>query len=354
MSLINDMLRNLEASRPDDPVRQNLQREIRSLPAAKPAGGWGGRLLLLVLLMAIGAAVFYAYRFVPLVPPAPEAVVAAQPPSPPVPVPEPPLPAASTPGPETEKLHLTAELAALPAPAMPVLAVPDPAVPTLPVKAEPDLKKSEADVPRVAPTGNAGPVKIEKSPSVQTPRDRAEAELRKAEAAIVAGHSSEALELLRSALKQDPSYIQARQALLRQLLDGGKADEAIAVLHDGLELQPAQTGWAISLARLQLEQGDVAAADHTLARSQVYAESNADYAGFQGHLKTRLGAYRLAIGHYQRATRLAANDGRWWLGLGLAYEADGRSPEAKEALRRALASNTLSAELAAVAEQHLR
>ena len=33
MSLINDMLRNLEAKRPDDLARQNLQREIRSLPA---------------------------------------------------------------------------------------------------------------------------------------------------------------------------------------------------------------------------------------------------------------------------------------------------------------------------------
>jgi MSHA biogenesis protein MshN len=60
------------------------------------------------------------------------------------------------------------------------------------------------------------------------------------------------------------------------------------------------------------------------------------------------------VTHYQRATRLAPNEGRWWLGLGLAQEADGRLAEAKESMRRAIATATLSVELSAVAEQHLR
>ncbi len=109
----------------------------------------------------------------------------------------------------------------------------------------------------------------------------------------------------------------------------------------------------MSLARLQLEQNDLAAADRTLARSQAYGETNADYAGFQGHVKSRLGAQRQAVSHYQRAVRLAPNEGRWWLGLGLALEADGHAPEAKDAFKRSLATSTLSADLAAVAEQHL-
>ena len=125
------------------------------------------------------------------------------------------------------------------------------------------------------------------------------------------------------------------------------------ILQEGIELQPAQTGWAMSLARLQLEHNDLTAADRTLARSQAYAEANADYAGFQGHLKSRLGAHRQAVTHYQRAARLAPNEGRWWLGLGLALEADGKQAEARDAFRRSVATNTLSADLAAVAQQHL-
>ena len=356
MSLINDMLRNLEAKRPDDLVKQNLQREIRSLPAAQARRG-GFRLFLLLGLPTLGvvAAVLHAKgELLPLLGLSVEPVAAVVVPAPPAPVVNPPtsVPAADPavdvqPALISDNLRLAQDLAALPSPVPPVLAVPDPLPAAVPAKVE-------AEAVKPVPVQPSGPVKIEKSPVLATPRDRADAEYRRAEQAQAAGRSGEALEALKAALKHDPGYVQVRQALLRQLLDSRKLEEAIVVLQDGLELQPAQTGWAMSLARLQLEQGDLAAADRTLARSQAYAENSADYAGFQGHLKSRQNAHRQAAAHYQRATRLAPNEGRWWLGLGLALEADGRPAEAKEALRRALASATLSSELTAVAEQHLR
>lgn len=350
MSLINDMLRNLEAKRPDDLARQNLQREIRSLPSLAPRRNWALLLPLLALpVLGAGAAALHARgELLPLL------GLAATPPVPPV-LPAPPAPAAPVAPPEPEAAAPASEPvpAAEPAPApmvmaAPVLGVPDPLAPPVLAMAK------ELEAPKPAAAGHSGPVKIEKSPAPPSPRDLADAEYRKADAALVAGRAGEALDALRAALKQDPGYVQVRQALLRLLLDQRKTEAAIAVLQEGLDLQPAQIGWAMSLARLQLEQGDPAVADKTLARSQAYAESSPDYAGFQGHLKSRLGAHRQAAAHYQRATRLAAGEGRWWLGLGLALEADGRAGEAKEALRRALASGSLSAELAAVAEQHLR
>jgi len=356
MSLINDMLRNLEAKRPDDLVKQNLQREVRSLPAAQARRG-GFRLFLLLGLPTLGvvAAVLHAKgELLPLLGLSVEPVAAVVVPTPPAPVVSPatPVPAVDPavdvqPALISDNLRLAQDLAALPSPVPPVLAVPDPLPAAVPAKVE-------AEAVKPVPVQPSGPVKIEKSPVLATPRDRADAEYRRAEQAQAAGRSGEALEALKAALKHDPGYVQVRQALLRQLLDSRKLEEAIVVLQDGLELQPAQTGWAMSLARLQLEQGDLAAADRTLARSQAYAENSADYAGFQGHLKSRQNAHRQAAAHYQRATRLAPNEGRWWLGLGLALEADGRPAEAKEALRRALASATLSSELTAVAEQHLR
>jgi len=356
MSLINDMLRNLEAKRPDDLAKQNLQREIRSLPAAAPGQGGLLHAVLLLALAGLGFAGWLQFngQLLPLlgINPEPAPVSAAVPSPPPAPVaePVPPVAAAEVQPPLiSDNLKMAQDLIALPVPAAPVLAVPDPVAP--PVNPSP---KVDSEAAKPAPVLTSGPVKIEKSPVLATPRDRADVEYRKAEAAIGAGRSGEALELLRAALKIDPSYVQVRQALLRQLLDSRKFDEALHVLQEGLEQQPAQTGWAMSMARLQLEQGDLAAADKTLVRSQAYAEGNADYAGFQGHLKSRLGAHRQAVAHYQRAARLAPAEGRWWLGLGLALEADGRAADSKEALRRALASGTLANDLAAVAEQHLR
>lgn len=369
MSLINDMLRNLEANRPDDLARQNLQREIRTLPDAPSRGRALRVLLLLALPMAgVGAAFLYANgQLLPLLglaapstPPV-SPVVAPAPVSPAPPVSQPPIDV--QPALVSDNLRLSLDLAVVPAPEVPVSpASSAPAVPAATV-ASPAPKGEAAPVAATAPATStppanaplpASPAKIEKSPVLATPRDRADVEFRRAEQALSAGRAAEAGEALRAALKLDPGYVQVRQALLRQLLEARKFDEAMVLLREGLDLQPAQTGWAMSLARLQLEQGDAAAADRTLVLSQAYAENNADYAGFQGHLKSHQGAHRQAASHYLRATRLAPNEGRWWLGLGLALEGDGRAAEAKDAFRRALATSTLSPELHAVAEQHLR
>jgi MSHA biogenesis protein MshN len=362
MSLINDVLRNLEANRPDALAAQNLQREIRSLPAVQPAR-WGMRLGLMMALVAAAGLAAWQFQEAASTPEqapatAPSPVVAVS-----------PLAASATAAVEpvesgtqlSENMKLAHELLSLPLVERPLLleqsvaasvaplAAPTPVAAVAKDTVEPP--RSEASAAALRPVE---PARIEKSPSVATARDRADVDWRRAEAAFSAGRADEGREALRAALRQDPSHVHARQAMLRHLLEVRRIDEAIVVLQEGLDLQPGQTSWAMSLARLHLEQGALAAADGVLARSQGFAENLADYAGFQGHLKTRLAQHRQAAAHYQRATRLAPNDGRWWLGLGLALESDGRLPESREALRRALASGNLPADLASVAEQHLR
>ena len=49
MSLINDMLRDLDAKRPDDPARRGLQREVRSLPLTVRKTSFLARLALLAV-----------------------------------------------------------------------------------------------------------------------------------------------------------------------------------------------------------------------------------------------------------------------------------------------------------------
>lgn len=371
MSLINDMLRDLDAKRPDDPARLNLQREIRSLPRAPRRAVSLPRLALLTGLPTIGIAAAWLHLNGQLLPwfgatlaAPPEAVVEAPAPAP-----------AAKLQPEPSELRAAESLAVVPVAAEPLLPVPDPlapkaaAAPSPAAESSPAAAAAQSVVQAGAPSSTlvsppppaasgasaaAAPVRIEKVPALATPRDRADSEFHRAEAALAAGRPAEAVEALRAALKQDPGHVQARQLLLRQLLEQRKTGEVVVILQEGVELLPQQTGWAMSLARLQLERGDLAAAEATLARSQSFAEASADYAGFMGHLKTRQGEHRQAIPLYARATRLAPDEGRWWLGLGLAQEADGRLQDARESLRRALATGRLSAELVAVAEQHLR
>lgn len=354
MSLINEVLRNLEAKRPDELAGNRLQREIRPLPPAPRARSGRLWLLLCLLVAALGAAGWYWQ----------EAWVTRHLAEPPVAAAEmqsvPVLPSEPVAAGLSQNLRMAQELLALPPepepPAQPVVA--DILKPAMALARTPEPEPAPAPVvqPSTASTTPmvATPASIEKSPVLATPRDRADAEWRRAEAALAGGRGEEARAALQAALRHDPGHVQVRQVLLRHLLEVRRLDEAVRVLQEGLELQPAQTGWAMSLARLHLERGELPAADAVLARSQAFAESQADYAGFQGHLKTGLGQHRQAAAHYQRATRLAPNDGRWWLGLGLALESDGRLPEGREALRRALSSGNLPADLASVAEQHLR
>ena len=358
MSLINDMLSSLDTRRPDDLARLNLQREIRALPV--PRGQRRPWLWLLLALFVLGGAAAALYLNPDLlsrlgleppavVTPAPVPVVAAPvtPPAPAIAVADtvpPPLPAA-------DELRFSPTLSALPTTAQAILPIPDP---VLPLPSRPEVREAPPTPAAASIPAPAGPSRIEKSPVLAVPRDRAEAEFRRGEAAQQAGRSGDAQEALRAALKIDPLYVPPRQMLLRLLLEQRKFDDAVAILREGLEAQPQQVGWAMSLARLQLEHGELAAADATLTRSQAYADNNADYAGFQGHLKSRLGVPKQALAHYQRAARLAPGEGRWWLGQGLALVADGHPAEARDAFRRAMASGTLNAELAAVAEQHLR
>ena len=130
--------------------------------------------------------------------------------------------------------------------------------------------------------------------------------------------------------------------------------EAERRLQDGLRLDPAQTGLAMILARLQVERGDAPAALKTLQHSLPHAAGRADYLAFLAALLQREGRHKEAIDYYLQALRGEPNSGVWLMGLGISLQAENRRDEARDVLRRALASNTLSPELQAYVEQLIR
>jgi len=195
---------------------------------------------------------------------------------------------------------------------------------------------------------------IEKSQAAGSPHERADGEYRKAIGALNVGRLLEAVESLHAALKQEATHTASRQLLFKLLVENKRLEEAAQLLQDGLQLQPAQISWAMSLARLQVDRADLPGAWQTLQRSLPFAASSAEFQGFAAHVLQRLGRSKEAAAYYQAATRLAPAESRWWLGLGLALESDGRAAEAHEAFLRAKAGATLSSELATLVEQKLR
>ena len=348
MSLINKMLRDLDA-RHAASGQTTMPGEVRPLPERVKRSRGSRTLLMLLALLALGAAAGWQTQayWLPqvqalLAPPPPPPVVKQQAPpmivlglpsvSETLPPPEPPVtPAAPA---EVQNLKLDSSLPQVPGEAPPAAA-----------------KKPKAEP---APAKVAARVVIDKQQRLVGPQERAEAEYRKGLAAFKLGHATEAVAQFKSVLLEDPRHMAARQTLLAMLAEQKRWDEAQAVLNEGLELMPTQVGWAMALARIEVERGNSIAAWETLQKYMAIGEKNADYLGFAGVLLQRMQKPREASLRYQAALALKPNEGRWWLGLGLALEADGRAAEARNVFRRARSADGLTPEMLAVIEREMR
>jgi MSHA biogenesis protein MshN len=351
MSIINQMLRDLDARHASANERAGLPSGLRTLPPeqATRSKAW----LLLAAGLIVGALV--AWIFVSQPTPSPAM------PQPVSPVAQ-PQGVAPTPAPVPE----TPEPASVPAPvpAPKSAPVPAPAVapaskPPAPVAAAPVAASFEKPMKAVAPTPVVmmplGEGQIDKQPKGGgLPREQAETEYRKGMQAAGIGDSAGAIPALRRALDIDPKHVKARQALLSVLASNRQWDEVKQVAQNGLALDPARTGWASILARLQHEQGDTEGAVKTLESHAAHAAGDADFQGLFAFLLQKRQRYADAAQHYQAALALRPGEGRWWFGLGLALEAAGRGDEAKAAFGKARDAGNLPTDMFGIVEQKLR
>jgi len=359
MSVINQMLRDLDERQASEQERAGLPPRLRPLPPASTRRREARRML--TLGIAIGAATTGLAAVLVLLLVRAPAAESAPPAQAGAPVPA-PL-ALPEPG-ELAEMKLSTQIAR-PAPNVePRPAAPAPAsAPQTPARSPAAAPAAAPDQPmrvRVAPAveaDKAAPVdagQIERRPRGGQARELAEAEYHKGMQAVRRGDPPAALPLLRKALEFDPTLGQARQALLSVLVSQRLWAEAQQVVQAGLELDPRQSGWAVVLARLQFEQGDAAGAVTTLENYAVHASADADYQSLFAFLLQKQQRPAEAAQRFQAALALRPNEGRWWFGLATAHEALGRGEEARDAYARARAAGNLPAELAALAEQKLK
>ena len=206
------------------------------------------------------------------------------------------------------------------------------------------------------PTPAAQPVirpEIRKQVRDPTPRELAENAYRNAIARLNQGRVAEAEAGLQEALSLLPEHLQARQALVGLLIQGRKLEDAERLLEEGVSLAPGQIGFNMTLARLQADRGANERAIATLQAGLENAQGSADFAAFLAALLQRQGRHEEAIRHFQTALRIRPGSGVWWLGLAMSLQAANRPAAASDAYRQARAAGNLHPELAALAEQRL-
>lgn len=167
------------------------------------------------------------------------------------------------------------------------------------------------------------------------------------------GRVAEAQDLLKKSITNYPDLQDARQTLVGLLVDNNKTIEAIEVLKEGIALKPNQLNQIQTLAQLQMQLGMQDEALFTLQQGLTYASQNEDYHAFMAAVLQQKGQHQAAITHYQQALSSGKNNPTWLIGLGISLQAEGRNQEAKLIYQK-IPRDRLSAELIAFVDQRLK
>jgi MSHA biogenesis protein MshN len=362
MSLINQMLQDLELRSSGNLIGGGMQQQVRAVPDRRgvhPA--WW--IVLVLTLVLVGVVLWFWLRPAPVAATPPFALkIASDLSALPSPAAQAPILLDQAPLPATVPDNVPATTVSTEAPRADIAANiakkadnPNPSEPKL--ELAPILKSPAATVKvpasDAASEEPAKAVKLTKQVKELTPLQLAENVYRQAGIAIQLGRSADAITDLEQALLLDPQHAAARQMLVGMLLQEKRTDEAMRRAQEGLSLDPAQFGLAMILARIQVEQNDLKSALATLEHGLPYAVDRADYQAFLAALLQRDKRNKEAIDHYVVALGKSPQNGVWWMGLGISLQAENRLPEAKEAFGRARTSNTLTPELLAYVNQKI-
>lgn len=218
---------------------------------------------------------------------------------------------------------------------------------------QPDLyAELEAEQEAVAPPPRKpGVLKIETV-------NLSEAELatlaeRKATTAMARGQLRDAQDNYYQVLAHDPHNQGAREQLAGLLYGEGRLSEASELLEEGIRLDPAQADFRLLLARLAISGGDQLKALGWLTGYQPDLATNLDYYATWAGLTQELGRNAEAADLYVKLLRQQPDQGRWWLGLGVAEDGQGHSQRALDAYRNAQLHGNLGEASASWIEQRI-
>ncbi len=341
MSLINQMLRDLEQrTNTNSATRQplNIQTPSHS-PANKTGWLW---LLVIVVAALIGIRLFDQNKLVIANPQTTEPTHQPGATLSPVekliartsPQPEPPIaqtPAAPEPTRESS-------------PAQPQQK-PESAVTETPGTSKPSTKQLTQKVVATAhqKTENSGPKPRPSKKTAQTlyrqAQDSASMLMRK--------------ETLKEALEVDPEYLPARDLMLQTLLKSAPTHELEKFIHESLALFPNHLAFVTSLARLQLQRQELAAATATLEHIDSNQSNEPAFLSLLAASYQQQKRFQNAANIYQKLTQIQPEKAENWLGLGICAENIHQRQIAIQAYRQALAKKTLNTDVVDYINQRL-
>lgn len=164
------------------------------------------------------------------------------------------------------------------------------------------------------------------------------------------GRDGVALDAALKAIQQDPQHMPARRLAIALALDQKQVDQASALIDEGLQVAPRDNELLYLHARRLALAG---ANEQALSVLQGLDRATGEAMGLKAGLLARTGQYAAAVPAYQQALKTRPDNATWWLGLGVALNAQGQGAMAKEAFLRARRLGQLSPDVQAWLDQQL-
>lgn len=167
------------------------------------------------------------------------------------------------------------------------------------------------------------------------------------------GQQGAALEALSAFATSNPQAHQSREMLAKLLLQQGEMIRAMEQADVGLGIQPDHYGYKKVKARVLMAAGVPGEAAELLAVRAPSLAGDSEYHELLAASRLASQKYAEALESYQALTASAPQDARWWYGVAASQDALGRSFEAVQSYERALQLGGLTPALRQNSQQRI-
>ncbi len=180
------------------------------------------------------------------------------------------------------------------------------------------------------------------TPVVLTPAQLAAKKMQQAQQAESLGELAQAMTIYHELINQDSSQHSARKKLAALLYGQSRYDQAKQVLSQGIALYPEYQEYLLLHARVSQGSNDLAQAMATLSTMKDTGSYAKQKWLQMSELAQQLKDYPRAEQAFRQLARLEPNQGRWWMGLGYALDAQQDFTHALAAYQNAIDNQNLS------------
>lgn len=219
-----------------------------------------------------------------------------------------------------------------------------------------DNKSPELIVAIDYPVGAGGSLPSTNNASIKTPamQNMIAEQYRLALNEAENGRYTLAMEQLDALLKADPDFKQARVSLAALLIEHGNRWKAKQYLDEGLSSNPNYAPFVELKARTMTLEGKITQALALLQSAIPSIEENPEYHAFMAALYERTNNNAIAARIYRQLVNLNPHNGNWWFGLGISLEKTGQIRDAVNAYTNAMAAGKLNSNSIIYLQNRLR